>query len=203
MIRMSSLKTVNRSTPRLVHTPSKQSIAASDDYCSLESGASSNDGHTTMLLSQFQTPPSHMQSREMLHNNTTIRPVGNQSSTIQRPPGVHFDTTPTIIRKPVSSEGIVGRRAADPGPPTPGIDDTPFLHFAIDQLTRDEELLGLRGPGVGSEASYQVERETRNPNLGQTEHREISSHQERQSSDTVIRHSNTHGECCVFQGFIC
>ena len=26
--------------------------------------------------------------------------------------------------------------------PTPGVDDTPYIHFAIDQLTRDEELLG-------------------------------------------------------------
>ena len=200
---MSSLKTVNRSTPQLVHTPSKQSVTASDDYYSLGSDASSNDEHTTVLLSQFQTPPSHMQSREMLHA-PTIRPVGTQlTSTIQRPPGVHFDTntTQTIRKKPVSSEGIVAQRAADPelSPPTPGIDDTPFLHFAIDQLTRDEELLGLRRPGAASDASYQVERETRNPNLGQIEHRDISSRPERQSSDTVIRHPNTHGESDVLE----
>ena len=198
---MSSLKTVNRSTPRLVHTPSKQSVTASDDYYSLESDTSSNDGHTNVLLSQFQTPPSHRQSREML---PTIRAVGHQqTSIIQRPPGVHFDTTQTIRRKPASSEGIVARRAADHelSPPTPGIDDTPYIHFAIDQLTRDEELLGLRGPGAGSEATYQ--RETRNPSLGQTEHRDISSRQERQSSDTVIRHLNTHGGSGVLDGSIC
>ena len=32
----------------------------------------------------------------------------------------------------------------DAGPPTPGVDDTPYIRFAIDQLTRDEEVRGSR-----------------------------------------------------------
>jgi Protein of unknown function (DUF3433) len=34
--------------------------------------------------------------------------------------------------------------------PTPGADDTPYIHFAIDQLTRDEELLGRSRDARGS-----------------------------------------------------
>ena len=151
-----------------VHAPSKQSVTASDDYYSLESDASSNDGGTALLLSQFQTPPSHMQSRqaskEMLRSEATaptIRQVIHQDSStspVQRPLGVHFREAQTIKRKPLSPEGVVARRAADSelSPPTPGVDDTPYIRFAIDQLTRDEELLGARRPETGSEESYVV-----------------------------------------------
>ena len=41
---------------------------------------------------------------------------------------------------------------ADLSPPTPGNDDTPYIQFAIDQLTRDEELLGRSRPGAVSPA---------------------------------------------------
>ena len=37
---------------------------------------------------------------------------------------------------------------SDVSPPTPGVDDTPYIQFAIDQLTRDEELMGHRRIGV-------------------------------------------------------
>ncbi|SMY29808.1 unnamed protein product [Zymoseptoria tritici ST99CH_1A5] len=41
--------------------------------------------------------------------------------------------------------------------PTPGVDDTPYIQFALDQLTRDEEVRGSRlypGTGVGGHGSY-------------------------------------------------
>lgn len=45
------------------------------------------------------------------------------------------------------------------GPPTPRTDDTPYIRFAIDQLTRDEEIRKLQGPETGSSRdSYPVER---------------------------------------------
>lgn len=34
--------------------------------------------------------------------------------------------------------------SSEAGPPTPGVDDTPYIRFAIDQLTRDEEVRGSR-----------------------------------------------------------
>ncbi|KAK4555251.1 hypothetical protein LTR86_007547 [Recurvomyces mirabilis] len=42
-------------------------------------------------------------------------------------------------------------------PPTPGVDDTPFIRFALDQLTRDEEVRGsrnYRGLGSGVDGNY-------------------------------------------------
>lgn len=39
---------------------------------------------------------------------------------------------------------------AEISPPTPGNDDTPYIQFAIDQLTRDEELMGRRRDGIPS-----------------------------------------------------
>lgn len=104
---------------------------------------------------------SRQASKEMLRSQATaptIRQVIHQDSSaspVQRPPGVHFRDAETIKRKPVSPEGIVARRAADSelNPPTPGVDDTPYIRFAIDQLTRDEELLGARRPETGSEQS--------------------------------------------------
>lgn len=43
-------------------------------------------------------------------------------------------------------------------PPTPEVDDTPFIRFALDQLTRDEEVRGSRaygGPKSGINQSHQ------------------------------------------------
>ena len=102
---------------------------------------------------------SRQASKELLGSEATaptIRQVIHQDSStapIERPPGVHFREAQTVKRKPLSPETIVARRAADSelSPPTPGVDDTPYIRFAIDQLTRDEELLGARRPETGSE----------------------------------------------------
>ena len=104
---------------------------------------------------------SRQASKEMLRSEATaptIRQVIHQdvsTSPVQRPPGVHFREAQPIKRKPLSPEGVVARRAADAelSPPTPGVDDTPYIRFAIDQLTRDEELLGARRPETVSEES--------------------------------------------------
>ena len=182
------------SKPRLIHSQSKQSITASDDYYSLESDQSYDE-----TLRQFQTPPSHMRSpkasREMLRSEATvptIRPVRQEPplNIPQRPPEVHFEKTQTIKRKPVSSEGVVGQRAetAPIGPPTPGVDDTPYIRFAIDQLTRDEELLGPRRPETVSGTPYPMERAVQNNGLGHDAQKNRSSTHQRHSSDTVVRH---------------
>lgn len=44
-------------------------------------------------------------------------------------------------------------------PPTPGNDDTPYIQFAIDQLTRDEELTGRRRDGIPSGDVSPIEEE--------------------------------------------
>jgi hypothetical protein len=67
------------------------------------------------------------------------------------------------------------RRVMDNNSPatTPGMDDTPYIRFAIDQLTRDEEVRGSRRyPGIPeeresmSEDSYPVNRIIPDEGLG-------------------------------------
>jgi Protein of unknown function (DUF3433) len=49
---------------------------------------------------------------------------------------------------------------------TPGVDDSPYLRFAIDQLTRDEEVAGVGRHGSVVSADYSVERIIPDENLG-------------------------------------
>ncbi len=135
-------------------------------------------------------------SQEMLSSEVTIptrRPVRQeaQPNITQRPPGVHFRATHTVKRKPVSSEGIITQRTeqAPQSPPTPGVDDTPYIRFAIDQLTRDEEVVGPRQPEAVNEVSS-TERTTQNNGPVSDWQDNRSSRHDRHSSDTVIRHIN-------------
>lgn len=53
------------------------------------------------------------------------------------------------------------------GTPSPDVDDTVYLRFAIDQITRDQDIRALQRPGsVISEASYPVERVVPDSGLG-------------------------------------
>ncbi|MCJ1274380.1 hypothetical protein MMC21_002176 [Puttea exsequens] len=166
---------VNRSRPQLVHTPSKQSVTASDDYYSLASEGSSNDERNQ--APRYQTPPTHLRSadvsRDALQSEAKeseatipqIRPVKPRDPPDIPPPiDTSSDGIHKIKRKPVSSsssEGTIVRRPVSESisPPTPGIDDTPYIRFAIDQLTRDEEVVGPREQGTGRETpGYPVDR---------------------------------------------
>ncbi|CAF9908849.1 hypothetical protein IMSHALPRED_007517 [Imshaugia aleurites] len=171
----SKLRYVNTSTPQLVHTNSKQSITASDDYYSLTSEGSSNDDRN--LAQRYQTPPLRMQSpdpsRDALQSEATIptiRPVKHKDPGDDEKPEIPIrNEQHRIPRKPVSSsssEGTIIRRPVSEviSPPTPGVDDTPYIQFAIDQLTRDEEVAGPRRPGTL--ASYPVERIIPDEGLG-------------------------------------
>lgn len=172
----SKLRYVNTSTPRLVHTNSKQSITASDDYYSLTSEGSSNNDDRN-IVQRYQTPPLRMRSadpsRDALQSEATIptvRPVKHQDPGDDEKPEVPIrNEQHRIPRKPVSSsssDGTIVRRPVSEiiSPPTPGVDDTPYIQFAIDQLTRDEEVAGLRHPGNSS--TYPVERIIPDEGLG-------------------------------------
>jgi hypothetical protein len=55
----------------------------------------------------------------------------------------------------------------DSGPPTPNTDDTPYIRYAIDTLTREkEEKRSQRPRSVNSEDSYPVERLVPDQGLG-------------------------------------
>ena len=154
------------SRPQLVHNNSKQSIAASDDYYSLTSEASSNDDRTT--TPRYETPPMHIHPTipDAQQSEATIPPIRsikNKELNGKNKPATAALEHPVIKRKPIlsssssSSEGTIVRRPASVvSPPTPGIDDTPYIQFAIEQLTRDEEVAGPRSNGT--ESPYPVER---------------------------------------------
>ena len=138
------------SRPQLVHSTSKQSVTASDDYYSLTSDQSSNEDRPSRV--RYETPPLHNRPEQPAREQTTS-PLGHQSQEEQEgqksanaPASPHTEGH-TIKRKPVSvsSDGTAVQRPLSEGsPPTPGVDDTPYIQFAIDQLTRDEEVAGSR-----------------------------------------------------------
>ena len=171
----SKLRYVNTSTPQLVHSNSKQSITASDDYYSLTSEASSNDDRH--ITQRYQTPPLRMRSDDQNRNALqseatipTIRPVKHKDPGDDEKPEIPIrNEHHRIPRKPISassSEGTIVRRSVSEviTPPTPGVDDTPYIQFAIDQLTRNEEVAGPQHPE--SSASYPVERIIPDAGLG-------------------------------------
>jgi hypothetical protein len=144
----------------LIHTTSKQSATASDDYNSLPSDESSTG--TTVL--RYQTPPSQMRtpnaSRDALQSEATIPPLRSRAreQPVQKSKPSPPKEGEVPKSKPVTADGPQPRKRTDNEicPPTPGVDDTPYIRFAIDQLSRDEELFGRRRQGGASEDSYPV-----------------------------------------------
>ncbi|KAL4805618.1 hypothetical protein BDV18DRAFT_22113 [Aspergillus unguis] len=156
-----SLRTVSSSRPQLIRSESQQSAAASDDYYSLSSrtttrSASGASRATTVV--RYATPNSHPVSR-------TSSPAVSRTL-LAAPPAVPR-TEQSPVRQPEQRETFVtqiesatqstGSRNTHPSlsldgaggdpvadsyagrEPTPGVDDSPYIRFAINQLTRPEE----------------------------------------------------------------
>ncbi|TID16943.1 putative alpha-1-6-mannosyltransferase [Venturia nashicola] len=156
------------SRPKLSNVPSRQSIAASQHYYSLSGSdyaASSNGEDETSRLNpppRFTTPPSRihtpgdeqapqseatLQSSRPVRSRQQVEPVQPREAQLGRNP---IGSSPTMEQKSLASHQ---RRAPnpkdgklDPFSPSvsPGIDETPYIRFALDQLTRDEEVRGSR-----------------------------------------------------------
>ena len=149
------------SKPQLYRTESRQSAAASDDYYSFsEKEASSPDSQVTAM--RFATPDSQPSSQA---SSPTV-PSGQQPQTVaetqpanaRQPdlqdlgsprPGtsstVRFGEDKVARISPKSNETVRRVPSDYAGPaPTPGLDDSPYVRFAIDQLTRDEQVHGPR-----------------------------------------------------------
>ena len=165
------------SRPQLVHTDSRQSVTASDDYYSLESltteGSSSDD---RTAATRYETPPmhGHPANQEAQQSEATIPKIKPLRSEEVSHGGANTGVPSTqhaIKRKPVSassSEGTIVRRPISTvSPPTPGVDDTPYIQFAIDQLTRDEEVAGSRRQSNGTGTPYPGEGSVPNQYHGQ------------------------------------
>lgn len=67
------------------------------------------------------------------------KPVPSTVMEAQRESATSGEISPVHARSSVARD--IDREAS---PPTPGMDDTPYIHFALDQLTRDEEVRGSR-----------------------------------------------------------
>lgn len=63
--------------------------------------------------------------------------------------------SPTLAQSSAAKD--IGRET---NAPTPGVDDTPYIHFALDQLTRDEEVRGSRHYPLQDTAVYRQQQET-------------------------------------------
>jgi len=106
--------------------------------------------------------PSHERRTTPMRGVGRRRQADKPAAPVPNPLASNPPTSP-ILRKPVPStvyEGdspstirqvpfgntqssVAKEMAHEPGPPTPE-DDTPYIHFALDQLTRDEEVRGSR-----------------------------------------------------------
>ncbi|KAJ5772265.1 hypothetical protein N7520_002794 [Penicillium odoratum] len=147
-----SLRNVNSSKPQVYRTDSAQSVAASDDYYSFSDRVTASpDSQVTAM--HYATPNSRPSSRASEAEHATMNEhyqaqfAQNQDS--PRPPTestVRFGEDRIARISPRSDETVrrVPRSDEYAGPaPTPGLDDTPYVQFALNQLTRDEEVNGV------------------------------------------------------------
>ncbi|KAF3480017.1 uncharacterized protein GIQ15_06993 [Arthroderma uncinatum] len=160
------LKVVGSSQPKLVHTPSQQSIAASDDYYSF-SDITAHSSTSKVTVVPYQTAPSRNPSTQDVHTHIQDhipQPEDSQDKQIQPARAVASVRRPSMSRPPTATRGEI--RLLDNGTPTPGADDSPYIRFAIDQLTRDEELRGAGRHGSLATTDYPVERIVPDEGLG-------------------------------------
>jgi hypothetical protein len=161
--------------PQLSHTPSRQSVAASEDYKSFSDYASdvesSLDDRTTVL--RWHTPPSHNISNAKLENpqSEATLPVHRhkyERSSCAVPPNVRFNETDPKVQEPTKTSVASTKPVeSDTSPPTPGTDDTPYIRYAIEQLTRSPDASGSGRPASqSSEETYPVVRIIPDEGLG-------------------------------------
>ncbi|OJD37452.1 phosphoribosylaminoimidazole-succinocarboxamide synthase protein [Diplodia corticola] len=164
------------SRPHIQHSASQQSISASEDYYTVsEISTSSGDDRSQTTIIRHNTPPelyrTPLQSHEQLTNprrlSTLQEARKSREANTGVPRTVNFDET-SIPQRSMPSRGPAVQdprrksgRESESVSTTPGVDDTPYIRFAIDQLTRDEEVRGSRKYPAGTRASaeqYPVQR---------------------------------------------
>jgi len=97
-----------------------------------------------------QSDPTAFTQPNPLRSNPRISPIRRKPI----PSTVYEGETPQLDHKmihPAAAESsAIKSLAVERNPPTPENDDTPYVHFALDQLTRDEEVRGSRMYAVQS-----------------------------------------------------
>ncbi len=158
--------------PEILRSLSKQSVTASDDYRSLSDYGSSNSEEPPTGV-RWATPPSQARSPDNVVQDNAIPPVSERNSPSR--PNRRVEQGPSAVAVTAGGEAQPSQASAGPAsqtrsrragteagssPPTPGVDDTPYIRYAIEQITRDElDRARSRRPTSGSSAStYPVDR---------------------------------------------
>ncbi|KAL5332850.1 hypothetical protein BJX70DRAFT_382715 [Aspergillus crustosus] len=179
-----SLRTVSSSRPQLFRTESQQSAAASSDYFSLSSRTTatrSASGASRATVVRYATPNSHPVSRNsspavsrtLLASPLAVPTAATDMPAEQRDTLVtHIDsTTQSTSNNPGLAPDGTGRGAVRDSyagrEPTPGMDDSPYIRFAIDQLTRENEDENQRRSGESGRALTPTGHPVWDGNLGQ------------------------------------
>lgn len=133
---------------------------------------------------RYATPQSHMNNSSSgpnssgQHSSANVaqhsRSVDNGNMTVQNPPppgrsnSVRFGGTKVNEVSPRQTQTQIQDPRKHISATTPGVDDSPYLRFAIDQLTRDEEVAGVgrHGSVLSTRSDYPVERVVPDENLG-------------------------------------
>lgn len=191
--------------PQLLHAVSEQSITASDHYYSLSEHASEGSSVGSLLtVVRYETPPS--QSRSPVPISDKVQLEALVSLKVQDVPSTEVIEAPKVVESEEDGpdEGKLDESTNaivtvptdnDLGAPTPGVDDAPYIRFAIDQLTRDEELTGRRRSVSGnSEASYPVERIVPDEGLGYYRREGSSPPRRKQSLDRPVERHQWPGQ---------
>ena len=151
--RMANVPQVSK--PQLAYTQSKRSASASEEFFSdYASDASSNRSSPT----QYETPPSRA-STPVKHLN----PVDSEMTLPARSP---VAAPPPLQIKPFKIDRKPTPQDVMRGDISPGVDDSPYIRFAIEQLTRDEELLGRGRQGSVTSTDYPINRIVGDEGLG-------------------------------------
>ncbi|KIX01949.1 uncharacterized protein Z518_07888 [Rhinocladiella mackenziei CBS 650.93] len=131
------IQTVKSTTPQYLRSESLKSSSASNEYFSdYASDAVSQKSNATRA--SYETPPSRISTPIVRRN-----PVDSEM-TLPARPGV-MQPAPLHIRHDQDGGPSTVRMLSnfdEMSPPTPGVDDTPYIRFAIEQLTRDEDVTG-------------------------------------------------------------
>lgn len=160
--------------PQLRHSTSRHSITASNAELAQSEAdyAADNESVTTAdTVVHWSTPPSiPNRSRPNFHSEATATPINAttdiNSNAIVNPMDLRLD------EQRISSRGArVSERPTfdelDSAPPTPNTDVTPYIRYAIDALTRDEDFKRSQKPRTSSsEDSYPVDRVIPDQGLG-------------------------------------
>ncbi|KAE8342875.1 hypothetical protein BDV24DRAFT_129859 [Aspergillus arachidicola] len=176
-----SLRTVSSNRPQVLRSEDQQSVAASDDYYSFSDRTSnsrspSNGSHATVV--RYATPMSHPVSHTSspaISRTHLGPPMVGSTSRLEQPvkmpndnknaPSPAASTVRSVQDREVhmspmmesTSRQVPSDSYAGP-PPTPGMDDVPYIRFAINQLTREEDPHSLRRPSSVASEDYPAER---------------------------------------------